>query len=579
MKLRWIILSCGIVCLAACDSSEKALVDSAEENVKPASFHVFIEAEACEVLGEKAEDAKASGLASVKTKPGSAPALLRCDIPASGKTLSIWLRRKGGAVQISTTSGDVIEGRLSAIVAEEQFAWTLFGEIPSGEEGRELIVSGDGKETVFVDGILFCEDPLSDKDALLTPLPPVSIDPANTTGGFRSAPNLWGVNVSSASAADLVGDVASHSPGLVRLSSETNMGEPDNNPHGLFDSETRDWDAQKIRGAVQSLLNLGDDSKIFINIPNWPEWMDADGDGFLDDDKNEDYVTMVGRFAEIVWEIPAARSRVLFEIGNGLDEIFYEKPVGEKKPHRIAELGRLFIQCSLSIRSAVPDARVGGPSAGNGLNTAFHEQFIALTAPELDFYSFHLHAGGDSQESDSRILLKADEIADSVNQVEEILGKNSRGRKIPVFVSEYGFGLSDDAETPKIGSGFDTVCNAWSAMSLFAAGAESAAISYPSYKTGGKRLSSEYLTNVLNSEFKGSIASLDTGDPEDISALVTEGGEHILICHRGLRARKINIPKGKWKGWIVSEGMDMPQEISAEAETDLPGISVLYLAK
>lgn len=581
------------MCLAACDSIQKTSDDSQEAKNDPAPGHFFLEAEDCEIFGKKAGDGKASGSACVMRRSSGYQTVLRCDIPVSEKPLSVWMRRKGGAVQIKTLSPGSQEEGTWVYGSEEQFVWSSFGEIAPGGEGRQLIAIGNNREdeTVSIDCILFSEAPLDDKDSLLTPLPSVSVDPSKTTGGFRSAPELWGMNLFSGSDPKTLADpgyvenMAYLAPRLARIHNAGMMADSGKSRHGLLDFKSRTWDERKVRLAVVGLLELKSVGEIVINIPNWPEWMDADGDGFLDDDKATEYVALVGRFAEIVWEFPAAHERVLFEITNERDKLYHADLVAGKKPHRIAELARIFIQCSLRIRQVAPGARIGGPSVANPYDTAFHEQFIAYTAPELDFYSVHMYVSGDPKETDSRILSRADAAMQPVKAVKAILAKNSKGREIPVSVNEYNIAWSWETREPRMTNGFGAVWDAWFVMTLFSAGADSAAAwnendgIYGKFSPEGERRPASHLYHVLNTEFAGPIARLETREPDDIAALATESGDRLLISHRGLRDRRITLPEGKWTGWMLGKGMDVRREITVDGETDMPGVSLIYLER
>jgi len=593
MKSRWIILSCGIMSLAACDSIKKAADDSlvAKDDTAPGYF--FLEAEDCEIFGQKAEDGKASGSACVMRRSSGYQPVLRCDIPVSGKPLSVWMRRKGGAVQIKTSSPGSQEEGTWVYGSEEQFVWSSFGEIAPGGEGRQLIAIGNNREdeTVSIDCILFSEAPLDDKDSLLTPLPPVSIDPSKTTGGFHSAPELWGMNLFSGSDPkslanqSYVENMAYLAPRLARVHNAGMMADSGKSRHGLLDFKSRTWDERKVRLAVVGLLELKNVGEIVINIPNWPEWMDADGDGFLDDDQAAEYATLVGRFAEIVWEFPEARKRVLFELTNECDNQYHADLVAVETPHRVAGLARIFLQCSLQIRGVAPGARIGGPSVGNPANTDFHEQFIAYTAPELDFYSIHMYASGEPGESDSRLLSRADSAMQPVKSVKGILAKNSKAREIPVSVNEYNIAPVSEANEPRMSNGFGAVWDAWFVMTLFTAGADSAAAwnendgIHGKFSPAGERRPASHLYHVLNTEFAGSVARLETEEPEDIAALTTEAGNRLLISHRGLRDRRITLPEGKWTGWMLGKGIDVQREITVDGETDMPGVSLIYLER
>lgn len=596
MKFQWIILSFGIACLTACDSPKKAADESTVEGLFPVPTlnHHFIEAESCEGQGDEMIDGMASGLGYVNLQSGSYQPVVCCDIPVSKKPLSVWLRHKGGALQVKTSvAGEQQEGPWVS-GEEDQFAWSSFGEIPaSSRKDRQIVVIGNNKkdQSVSIDCILFSEALVEDKDSLLTPLLPVSIDPTNTSGDYRAAPELWGVNLFSGGDPETLADpgyienLTYLAPHLVRVHNAGKMDDSGKSRHGLLDLAARTWDEAKVRVVVVGLLDLQKTGEIIINIPNWPEWMDEDSDGFLDNEHQAEYVALVGRFAEIVWEIPTARERVLFEITNERDNLYHSDLISQKKPHRVAELARIFLKCAAHIREVAPGAKVGGPSVANSYNIAFQEQFIAYTAPSLDFYSMHFYVSGDPNESDSLVLSRADAAMGPVKTVKEILTKNSKGREIPISVNEYNIAWSWETSEPRMTNGFGAVWDAWFMMSLFSAGADSAAAwnendgIYGKFSPDNQLRPASRLCHVLNTEFAGPIARLDTGVSEDIAALTTQSGDRLLIAHRGLRNRKLILPPGRWTGWMLGKNIDVQREVSPESEIDLPGITLLYLEK
>ena len=596
MNPQHITLLLGIACLTACDSPKEVVDTSSAEGLFPATTvnHHFIEAESCEGFGDEMIDGKASSLGYVNLQSGSYQPVIQCDIPASEKPLSVWLRHKGGALQVKTSvAGEQQEGPW-VYGEEDQFVWSPFGEIPaSTKQNRQIIVIGnDNKEqSVSIDCILFSEAPVDDKDSLLSPLLPVSIDPSKTTGDFRSAAKLWGVNLFSGSDPETLADpgyienMSFLAPHSVRVHNAAQMDDSKKSRHGLIDLKARAWDEAKVRVMVIGLLDLQKSGEIVINIANWPQWMDEDGDGILDEAHQAEYVALVGRFAEIIWEIPMAREQVLFEITNERDNPYHADLVSQNKPHRAAELARIFLKCAARIRESAPGAKVGGPSVANSYNTDFQEQFIAYTAPSLDFYSMHLYASGDPDESDSRILAQADAAMNPVTTAKEILAKNSKGREIPISVNEYNIAWSWETREPRMTNGFGAVWDAYFMISMFSAGADSGAAwnendgIYGKFSPENKRRPASQLYHTLNTEFGDPIALLDTGESQDIAAITTQSADRLLIAHRGLRTRKIILPPGKWSGWMLGKDIDTPREFSAENETDLPGISLLYLKK
>jgi len=594
MKPRWITLACAVTCLTACDSGKRESTKK-EPPAKPQAPREqhFIEAETCTVEGEKTESPYASGSAFVERQSGGYQPVLSCEVPVAEKKLTVWLRRNGGPVQMKISAGETQSEGQWAYDEQEQFVWTSFGEIEPGGKGRELIFIGNDKpdQTVSIDCVLFTEGPLDDKDSLLTPLPVIPVDPAAISGSFRSAPNVWGVNLFSGGNSKILTDpayienLAYLAPHIVRVHNSGQLGASKESANGMIDMENKTWDEEKVRASVKALLELRNVGDIIINIPNWPEWMDSDKDGFLDEASKEDYTALVARFAEIAWEFPAARERFLFEIPNERDNQYHADLVSIKQPHRIAELANIYLSAAARIRQVAPGARVGGPSALNSYNMDFHEQFIALTAPALDFYSVHLYVSGDKKESDSSILARAGSAYAPVKQIREILRKNSSGREIPLSVDEYNIAWGWEDREPRMTNSFGAVWDAWFMLTAFAAGADSAAAwnendgIYGKFSPDAKRRPASHVFHTLNTTFAGSCAILETNEPELLQALVTQDGSHLLLVHRGLRDRTITLPEGDWKGWILKQGLEAPAEIAATTETSLPGVSVIYLER
>lgn len=545
MKHCWIILLGGIVCITACDSPEKSL--SAEQ--EPAPRHFLIEAENSDIKGEKIGDPSASSLFYVKRQSGDFQPVVSCNVPPSDKALTVWIRGKGGPVQMVVSIDGEKEAGPWVDAAESQFDWFLCGRIEPGGTDRELVFIGDDdkSQSVSIDCILFTEGPIADMDALLTPLPLISVDTEKTATPFRAAPSLWGKEIVLDSDAE---DINYQAPRSIRFCIYGMFADAEISKDSFLKPDSRNLDEEKVRSFITALLGLETTSDIILNIPNWPGWMDTNNDGFLDDEKIPEYVELIGDFVEIIREIPGASERVLFEITNGMDSSYHSDLVAKKRPHKVAELGRIFLRVAQRIQVVFPEARIGGVAALDGSNIGFHEQFIALTAPELDFYSIRLRANSDTN---------------AVKTTKAILAKNSKGRNIPLFIIGTETTGTTDSSKP--------VHDAFFLIDLFASGAEFATA--PATLKGP----ASHLYHVLNAEFSGSIAQMEIDSREDMSALTTQAGNRILIAHRGLRDRRITLPEGDWTGWIIGEGIDAQRKFTSEGETQLPRVSLMYLEK
>lgn len=371
--------------------------------------------------------------------------------------------------------------------------------------------------------------PVADKEPSLPPLPAIVIDPANHPQSFRASPGSWGVHIDFA--APIPVNLTRLSPGSVYVSG---------NAENLFDTEGRKWNEDKVRALAKSLLTNEASSEITISVPLWPSWLDEDGDGFLDKTGMDEYADLAARFAEIVWEFPS-HERVRFELLNECDDLYHADLVSKKLPHRVADLARIYLTTASRIRASAHRAKIGGPSVRDAGNLDFHEQFIAFTAPALDFFSVQFPKDGT-----------INSVADSVKTLQEILDRNSRTRRIPLVLNAIS-SEQDDAHSVR------------AAIAAYAAAADSANL------LSGK---SDAHWAIANMFFGDAIAVLETEQPDDVSAIVTEDGKRVLIAYTGLEDRKITLPAGGWSAAVL--GKD-PENHKVNGEVDLPASSVLFL--
>lgn len=532
MKPTWIALTCGIACLVGCDSGdrESAKSTTAVAPAMPASF--LIEAESCDSAPETVSNDLASGSSYVQLQAGPSSEPLLCEIPVSKKKLTIWVRRSGGPVRVKAPDAET----KSSDQSTKQFVWTEFGEIDPGPAGRKAAISASDDKSPFVsvDCVLFAEGPIGDKDALLTPLPTVVIDPTNHPDALRASPRVWGVHILSE--ASFPKGLSESPVGIVHVggSQETN---------GLFDIDQRKWDENQVRAIAEKLSAINSASEISISIPLWPAWLDADTDGLLDHGGIDEYAGLTARFTEIIRENTSVRNRIRFEILDGCDDAYYTDPISKKQPHRVAELAQIYLTAAFRIHEVAPDAKLGGPSARDSANTGFHEQFVAYTAPALDFFSVHFPT------DESLVSLPA-----TVEMLRGILDKNSGNRVIPLSLNAIP-AVTNEAEEVR------------AAISAYIAGADSATI------LSGKN---DALWMVTHAFFSGPIAVVETVQPEHISVITSKDGECLLIAHTGLRDRKISLPDGEWSGTVLGEDAS---ERELAGEIDLLANSVLFLKR
>ena len=61
---------------------------------------------------------------------------------------------------------------------------------------------------------------------------------------------------------------------------------------------------------------------LLINVPNWPDWMDADHDGFLDADQTDAYARLCADLVRIV-NGDLKKRVVYWEVTNERDELYF----------------------------------------------------------------------------------------------------------------------------------------------------------------------------------------------------------------------------------------------------------------
>jgi xylan 1,4-beta-xylosidase len=229
-------------------------------------------------------------------------------------------------------------------------------------------------------------------------------------------------------------------------------------PPGWLNMNKRGWDRDKIRRALTWLPAPG--VSAIMNIPGWPEWMDANGDGLLDRDRYDEFAALCASLVRIV-NVDLKRGIKYWEITNEKDTAYWVGPTERREPDRIRELAEIYNACATAMKAVDPVIATGGPAAARGDLLAPLRQFALAVMPNLDFFTFHAYASGDRTDSDRLVYERADGLGWQAREAVRMLQAESPDRRIPVFLDEFNISRSWETRDPRMtgskGAVFDTI--------------------------------------------------------------------------------------------------------------------------
>ncbi|WP_232766630.1 GH39 family glycosyl hydrolase [Geminisphaera colitermitum] len=249
----------------------------------------------------------------------------------------------------------------------------------------------------------------------------------------------------------------------------------------LFDESTGTWDYAKVRATFEASRPPPGTLRMH-NVNIWPASYDADGDGRLDPDRVDDFARLYAdlvRFVNIEMKVGIH----YWEITNEKDMPYWRKPRNGNKPD-VAALARIHNTTAAAIRAVDPTVKVGGPAACSPLPMEPLVEFARLTRDNLDFFSFHHYATGNSSDPDQVIYEKALVMADDAGELIRRLHAALPGKDFEVHLNEFNICYSWRKPEPRMinhkGAVFDalsliaytrvpglTATNAWNSMEPF----------------------------------------------------------------------------------------------------------------
>ncbi len=229
---------------------------------------------------------------------------------------------------------------------------------------------------------------------------------------------------------------------------------------GWLNYETGTWEKSVIEKAFETYHP--ENADILIAIPEWPEWMDADGDRQLDPDQYDAYAKLCADLVRVL-NVELELGIEEFEISNERDFVYWRRQMKNGEPIEVLELAEIYNRCAEAMKAVDPSIRVGGPTSCRGETNVMpiHETFARETLPNLDFFSFHCYATGSANEPDALIYDKAVAMGDMMEDHIQMLRRVSPDREIPVHLNEYNIAWTWKVKEPRMrnhkGAVFDSL--------------------------------------------------------------------------------------------------------------------------
>lgn len=210
------------------------------------------------------------------------------------------------------------------------------------------------------------------------------------------------------------------------------------------------WKREHIKAAFEN-FTPPPGTDIMVNIAYYPLWMDADRDKLLDPDKYEAFASLCAELVHIL-NIEQKRGVRYFEILNEFDIRYWRPQLKAGTPPKTAELAKIFLLCAKAMKKVDPTIKTGGPAAATGENNVFpqHREYIRLTLPQLDFFSFHGYATGTAGKSDAFIYDKTRWLGGLIKKHRALLDELSPARRIELHFNEHNISWSWRIDEPRM---------------------------------------------------------------------------------------------------------------------------------
>jgi hypothetical protein len=216
-----------------------------------------------------------------------------------------------------------------------------------------------------------------------------------------------------------------------------------------------------------------------INIPTWPDWMDADRDGFLDRNQFDNYARLCADLVKIVNK-DAQFNVKYWEVTNEKDDHYFTQfhdnggwggLKDSAKPDRLDELITIYNKAAVAMKKVDSSISVGGPGIARPDLQPFYVPFIKRTVNNLDFFTYHFYATGSASTADQDVYNATRAIGDYTNTIVQALKTASPNRTIPAILGEYNISWTWETRDPRMTNHKGVVFDALSIVRALSNGA------------------------------------------------------------------------------------------------------------
>jgi len=514
--------------------------------------YLLYEAEAQTPPGEVVVDADASGGKYVQ-RLGDYQPVCTAPVPRETETTwTVWVRYKGGAIQLKGVDATGKQTELSWLwESPEQFTWRAIGRYSATQLGTSILfIRAPGKTPVAIDAVIFARDAAFDPNRIDAPVA-AQVHWQQTIA--TTTPLSFGLNCYAAGNPDVAADpqyrknMAYLHAGVLRYHN-WGMLQDSSEPNGWLDTAHHGWDRRKIALALAAPFS-GDPARM-INIPGFPAWMDANNDGLLDSDQFDAFARFCADLVRIV-NVEQKRHLKYWEVTNEWDGKYfidfytnsgYGPLKDAAKPDRVRELCEIYNRCARAMKAMDPNIEVGGPALARSDMEDFTRRFILGTVAHLDFFTVHIYASGDRADSDGHVYDAAETVAERMAWFSTLLAQKSPTRRIPVLLDEFNISWSWENRDPRMttekGAVFDAL--------VFAAAARGGATGtmawnerdgiYGKMDNTNVLRPSAHLFHLCNTYLIGAVAATHSDAPRAVVAFAVRNAEQhrwsLLLINR-----------------------------------------------
>jgi hypothetical protein len=618
MRFRRLLPLAALLGLAGPYSAHASEILQAEDGSLPGGAEIQAEADA---LG-----------GSYVAQPNDYRPLFTASVPAGGESFTIWARGRGHGICLKSKSADGKQRELKWLFnwPVDQWTWRSFGTFRRDELGEAIVLirQPNGEPGAGLDAVVISADPdylppgatalsAGQKTAKPKPqreagaateetaaLPGELAAPVEDTPIAAAATIHWdkvtnpiprgtfsvaifaGFDPEVAAAPAYQEGLAYLDVPIVRYHNTNMIDDSTEKAVGWVDVEETRWDSEKIAAALSAWNPKG--VKKVITIPDWPEWMDRDGDRFLDADQFEAFAAFCADLVRIT-NVDNDFAISYFEITNERDGLYWVDLGKKNQPDRLDELTRIYNLCAKAMKAIDPSIQTGGPAAMRPDYVEELRRFATATLPNLDFLSAHGYASGKTSEPDASIYNKTQKIGDHISELQAMLAEVSPDRPVPIHLNEYAISWTWETREPRMlnhkGAVFDALCfvefathqldvsNAWNERDGV----------YGKMDKDFAFRPSAHVFHYANGWMMGDAVQVETTDPTKVVVFAAkkESQAGLLVINRTNAANTLELEgattDATWNKAVVDEaGLTESSDVSLAGKIELPPHSVTF---